>query len=101
MSTWTFCFLTKQLLQFILKIVGLLLGECQVVITPHVFPVPQCLEHLPLFLDAQPLCHGIGQQCRLRAGEQRLVVLVHVTSLLCLPLELHRLVGGKFVGQAL
>ena len=101
MSTGTFCFLTKQLLQFILKIVGLLLGECQVVITPHVFPVPQPLEHLPLFLDAQPLCHCIGQQCRLRTREQRLVVLIHVARLLCLlPLH-HCFVGGKFVGQAL
>ena len=43
-----FCILTEQLLQFVLKLVRLPLGERQVIVVSHVFTMPKLLKSLPL-----------------------------------------------------
>ena len=60
-----FCILSEQLLQIVLKLVRLPLGERQVIVVSHVFTLPKLLKSLPLLLDAQPLGHRISQQGRL------------------------------------
>ncbi len=76
-----FCILSEQLLQIVLKLVRLLLGERQVIVVSHVFTVPKLLKHLPLLLDAQPLGHRISQQGRLGARDERLIALIHIPRL--------------------
>lgn len=44
--------LLKYAFQLILKIQRLLPGKSQIIIAPHILPVPQRLEHLPLLTDA-------------------------------------------------
>ena len=85
--------LTEQFFQFVKKHVGLILIHGIVIVAVHFSSPPQRLEHLPLLLDAQPLRHRIGQECRLRPREQGLVVLIHVARLLRLDIYLFSFFG--------
>ena len=96
-----FCILSEQLLQIVLKLVRLPLGERQIIVVSHVFTLPKLLKHLPLLLDAQPLGHRISQQGRLSAREERLIALIHVPRLLRFLPKPHRLLSSKHLRQTL
>ena len=91
--------LSEQCFYFVLKIRSLLLAKSQIIVFVHITAVPERLEYLPLLLDAQALRHRIGQECRLRTREQRLVVLIHVARLLSLLPQRHRVFSTKRLRQ--
>ena len=58
--------LLEEPFQRVLEVERLLLFHRPVIVVVHILAVPEDLEHLPFLLDAQPLRHRIGQECRLR-----------------------------------